>query len=248
MRFTKSSDTCDFTMSLGDHLEELRWRLVLAIAGVLIATVLCLVLGPQILHLIQLPYNQIVPDKPLTTFGPADGFTAYMKISLISGLVISSPWVFYQLWMFIGAGLYPKEKKYVYCAIPFCAFLFISGALFFVIFVAPVSLKFFIKFNEYIGVSSTWEFKKYIALITSLTLVFGAAFQTPVAIFILTKIGLVSIDTLKKTRKYALLTVFVLSAIVTPPDVVSQVALAIPLYMLFELGILLSYISGRKLS
>jgi sec-independent protein translocase protein TatC len=238
------------TMSLGDHLEELRLRLFLALVGIVICAVICLFFGKRIISFIEGPYiDAMGAEARLQTLAPADGFVSFMKISLISGLVLSSPWVFYQLWMFISAGLYPNEKRYVHLAVPFSAGLFIAGSLFFIFIVAPLTLGFLIKFNKrMLGVSSNFTFQNYISFITTLMLVFGAAFQTPIAIFFLNKTGLVSREALAKSRKFVFLGVFVVGAMVTPPDIVSQVTLALPLYLLFELGILLSYFSKRKSS
>ena len=244
----KKQNLFDSTMSLGDHLEELRRRLVYALIGLVVGTIISFCFGSRIIAFIQAPYNELMPGRPLTTLAPADGFIGYMKISFIAGLIISSPWVFYHLWMYVAAGLYPNEKRYVHVAIPFCAALFIGGALFFLFLVAPISLVFFLKWNEIINVASNWTFQKYVSLITTLMLVFGLAFQTPIAIFFLNMTGLVSIRSLRRSRKYVLLGIFVVAAMVTPPDVISQVTLAIPLYLLFELGIILSWFASRKKS
>jgi len=253
-------------MSLGDHLEELRSRMILALLGLAVGTIVCLCFGKQIVALIKMPYEKAVadittvdpndqnstsvtvtaPTAHLTTLAPADAFIGFMKISFIAGLIISCPWVLYHLWMFVAAGLYVKERRYVQMAVPFSATLFIAGAVFFVLVVAPLCLKFFLKFGELLGLASYWTFQKYVGFITSMMLVFGIAFQTPIAIFLLTKTGLVSIPALKSSRKFVLLGCFVVSAVATPPDVVSQITLALPLYVLFELGILISYFSKRK--
>jgi sec-independent protein translocase protein TatC len=316
----KKQDPLDSTMSLGDHLEELRGRLILAFSGLLIGAVICLCFGTQIIKFIEKPYrelfqtkdaksstkdktielienrfndirqkladdpntpnigqeteefvyrfctevlvtlssdpnftfkspssNQISPPRHLIILRPADGIISYIKIALISGLILTSPWVFYHIWMFVAAGLYAHEKKYVHTAVPFSAALFVTGALFFVLVVAPLTLKFLVKFNEgVLGAMSNFTFADYISFITMLMLIFGVAFQTPIAIFFLTKTGLVSIDGLRRSRKFVLLGIFVLAAMATPPDVISQVTLAIPLYALFEIGILLSHLSQKK--
>jgi len=318
----KPQDPLDTTMSLGDHLEELRGRLILAIIGLLVGTGISLSFGTRIINFIERPYskvfqangakpqteekekiikliedlfynirqkleddpdtpkveqeteeyvhnfcseilvalssdpnftsisqptNQRSPSRRLQILRPADGIISYIKIALMSGLILSSPWVFYQIWMFVAAGLYAHEKKYVHTAVPFSATLFVTGALFFVLIVAPLTLKFLVKFNE--GVLDTWSnftFADYISFITMLMLIFGVAFQTPIAIFFLNRTGLVSIQALRKSRKFVLLGIFIIAAMVTPPDVISQVTLGIPLYFLFELGILLSVFSERR--
>ncbi len=241
----KKQEPFDSTMNLGDHLEELRARLILAIIGLVVGAIICLCFGPKIIDFIKAPYTKL-SENPLVTLGPADAFVAYMKISLVAGLILTSPWVFYHIWMFVAAGLYPKERRYVYVAVPFSVLLFVTGALFFLFVVAPISLRFFLKFGDIIGVAPNWTLQKYVSFITTLMLVFGVAFQTPIAIFILNRTGLVSIQVLRRSRKYVLLGIFVLAAMATPPDVISQVTLAVPLYLLFELGIVLCWFAGRK--
>jgi len=244
----KQQDPLDSTMSLGDHLEELQMRLIRALLGLGLGAVICLVLCSKIIAFIEGPYIGVMgAEARLQTLAPADGIISYIKIALISGLILTSPWVFYQLWMFVAAGLYPHEKRYVHLATPFSAVLFVTGALFFVMVVAPLTLAFLVKFNQgVLGVSSNFTFANYISFITMLMLVFGIAFQTPIAIFFLNKTGLVSIEGLRRSRKFVLLGIFIVAAMATPPDPISQVTLAVPLYALFELGILLSWFSSRK--
>jgi sec-independent protein translocase protein TatC len=244
----KKEDLLNSTMSLGDHLEELRMRLLYALGGLALASIICFCFGPKIIAFMEKPYiNAMGKEARLITLAPADGFISYVKISFISGLIFSSPWVFYHLWMFVAAGLYPHEKRYVYLAAPFSAALFVAGALFFLVVVAPLTLGFLVKFNaKMLGVNSSFTFRRYISFVTHLMLVFGLAFQTPNAIFFLNRTGLVSLEALNRSRKYVLLIIFVVAAMATPPDVISQVTLAVPLYLLFELGILLSYFASRK--
>jgi len=246
----KKQDPLNSTMSLGDHLEELRLRLVLALAGLVVGAIICLCFGSKIIVFIEKPYIGVMGSEArLQTLAPADGFISYVKISLVAGLILSSPWVFYQVWMFVVAGLYSNEKRYVHLATPFSAALFITGALFFIFVVAPITLGFLVKFNKRIlDVSSNFTFQNYISFVTTLMLVFGLAFQTPVAIFFLNRTGLVSLQAMRRSRKFVLLAVFLIAAMATPPDVISQVTLALPLYLLFELGILLSYFANRRRS
>jgi len=310
-------------MSLGDHLEELRARLILAVLGLLVGTVVSLIFGTQILKFIEIPYeiavrnrlqvtqtpeieNEILGfvhvffqtlttrlasdpnaadklkldpdqvgllqdvstqaihawvqethggmrDKPLPfehqrkSMAPAEAFIAYMKVSLVSGLILTAPWVFYQIWAFVAAGLYPIERRYVYRAIPFSTALFIIGALFFLFVIARYTLAFFLSFGDAVSVASTWTLQKYISFVTILMLVFGVAFQTPIAILILVRTGLVSIATLRRHRKYVIVGLAFVSAVATPsPEPISMVALLIPLYALYELGILLSVFAEKK--
>lgn len=318
-KMRKIRNPIDCTMSLGDHLEELRARLILAVLGLFIGTVASLAFGTKILEFIEYPYYQTMnkwladkerprvkseverfadlffanltqglaadPNVPsidpnqvaflhgvskktandwvektqtsgkkslpreywLIALGPADSFIAYMKVSLIAGLILTSPWVFYQIWMFIAAGLYENERKYVHKAIPFSTILFVTGALFFLFYIARVTLGFFVGFGDLVGVANNWTLQKYVSFITIMMLVFGIAFQTPIAVFILVRTGLVSIATLRSVRKYVILGLAFLSAVATPsPDPFSMMALLIPLYALYELGIVLSVFAEKK--
>jgi sec-independent protein translocase protein TatC len=319
-KIRKNLDPVNCVMSLGDHLEELRARLILALLGLVLGVIVSLIFGKQILLVIEWPYNKAIGDRAvklqkadaprvetealafvdaffttltdrlasdanaprdldpnrvaflrsvsaqavqvwvhgehippksdlgsLISLGPAEAFMAYMKIATIAGLILTAPWVFYQLWMFVAAGLYPKERHYVYKAVPFSAGLFIIGALFFLFVIAWVTLKFFLVFGDQVGVASQWTLQKYISFVTVLMLVFGLAFQTPIAVFILVRTGLIAIQTLRNNRKYVLLGLAFVSAIATPsPDPFSMLALLIPLYGLYELGIVLSVIADKK--
>jgi sec-independent protein translocase protein TatC len=242
-------DPLDMTMSLGDHLEELRLRLILALLGLAVAVAVCLFFGTFIIAFIERPYIAAMGQQArLQSLAPADGFTSYMEISVMAGVVIASPWIFYQLWMFISAGLYQHEKRYVYIITPFSAGLFITGALFFVFLIAPVTLKFLVMFNKQVlGVDSNFTFQNYVSFIIIMMLIFGVAFQTPIAILFLTKTGLVSIQAMTRSRKFVIMGIVVLAAIATPgSDMFSLFSLAIPLYLLFELGIFLSLIAERR--
>ena len=237
------------SMGLGDHLEELRRRLILSMEGLVIAIVLCLFFGKAIITFIEKPYIEAMGQQArLQVLSPAEGFTSYMAMSAVAGIVLASPWIFYQLWMFVSAGLYAHEKRFVYMAVPFSAILFVSGALLFLFLIAPVTLKFLVFFNrEYLGVDSNFTFPNYISFIAILMLIFGVAFQTPIAIFFLIRTGIVPIKFLNRARKYVILGIITVSAAVIPgSDPFSLFALAIPLYLLFELGVLMGYLSERK--
>jgi sec-independent protein translocase protein TatC len=236
------------TMSLGDHLEELRMRLILALLGLVVALIGCLFFGKFIITFIEIPYVKALgPEARLQSIAPADGFVGYMETCMVAGVVIASPWIFYQLWLFIAAGLYPHEKRYVYMAIPFSAGLFIVGALFFIFIIAPLTLRVLVIFNKNIlQISSNWTFPNYLTFVATMMLVFGLAFQTPIAIFFLNKTGLVSTQTLRRIRKFAFLGIVIIAAAATPGgDLLTLFALAIPMYLLFELGILLCYFANR---
>jgi sec-independent protein translocase protein TatC len=243
------SNIPDTTMSLGDHLEELRFRIIYAVIGFGIAAAVCMIFGKYLIAFIEVPYIKIMGDKAqLQSIDPAEGFMSYMEIAMIAALVISSPWIFYHLWKFVSVGLYPHEKKYVYVAVPMCSLLFAAGALLFIFIIAPATLQFFVYFNtEFLRVSSNFTFTNYISFMANMMLIFGLSFQTPIAIFVLIRTGIVEADTFKKYRIYVFLIVVVISSAVIPgSDPISLFAMAIPVYLLFELGLFLSWFSARK--
>ena len=178
----------------------------------------------------------------------SEKFMVYMKTALLFGIVFSSPWVFYQLWKFVSSGLYPHEKRLVYIISPACALLFIAGAMLFLLVIAPIMIKFFVDFD--IGIKSVQTqvtISSYIDFMFSMMLVFGLCFQLPIAITAANRIGIVSVESLKKARKYVLLAIFIVAAVVTPStDMISQIALAVPMYILYEIAIFFSVPSGKK--
>jgi len=237
-------------MSLGDHLEELRLRLVLAIGGLLVGLVVCLFFGKDLMVFISGPYDwamaQAGRDSTLTVIQPAEAFMVYLKTCLLFGLIVSSPWVFYQIWAFVSAGLYKTEKKYVRIIVPASAILFAGGSVFFIKAIGPMAMLFFVKFNPGVFVAINFTLQNYIGMMLALTLVFGLAFQMPILIICLEKIGIVPLSALVRVRKFVILGLVVAAAIVTPPDVISQISLAVPLYALYEASIIICWITGRR--
>jgi sec-independent protein translocase protein TatC len=239
----------DTTMSIGDHLEELRFRIIYALVGFGIAVAICMFFGKYLIAFIEVPYIKAMGESArLQSIDPAEGFISYMEIAMIAAVVISSPWIFYHLWQFVAAGLYPHEKRYVYIAVPFCTALFVAGALFFIFVIAPATLRFFVIFNEkFLKVSSNFTFTNYVSFVATMMLVFGIAFQTPIAIFVLNRTGIVSTELFKKSRKYVFLAVVIIASAVIPgSDPVSLFAMVIPMYLLFELGLFLSWFAEKR--
>jgi len=243
----------DSAMSLGEHLIELRKRFALAIIGAVICIVACLFFTGDILNYLIKPYNDAMKaaglQSGLIILAPTEGFTTYLKIATWAGIILASPWIFYQLWKFISAGLYPKERRYVYIAAPACAILFIAGALFCVILVAPVTLQFLINFNkDYLaGSISSFTFTEYLTFMVSMLVAFGISFQTPVIMFFLNKIGMLPVRLINKSRRYVIFFIVVAAAVITPgSDLISLFALSGALYVLFELGFVSILIAGRK--
>ncbi len=238
-------------MSLGAHLDELRLRLGLALAGFVAAFFAALGAGKWFAGVVLSPYRTAMEgagvELKLQALQPAEPFLVYLKAALVLAALISSPWIFWQLWAFVAAGLYRHERRFVQLAAPACAGLFAAGVLFFLFGIAPWVFRFFMQFDlgiDYLayqpGVGPTADF------ILGLALVFGVAFQTPLAIVFAERLGLVSLVALARARKYVFLGAFVVGAVCTPPDVVSQVALALPLYALYETGLLACRLWPRR--
>jgi sec-independent protein translocase protein TatC len=179
------------------------------------------------------------PGESLKFFALADAFTLNLKVSLWTGLLVSSPFTLYQLWAFLAPGLLPQEKKKVPILSLMAFVLFALGVLFAYFLVWPLTFQFFLGFSSP-TIQPLLAGKEYVSLVLGLTLVFALAFQLPLALMFLGKLGLVTADTLKKYRPYAIVGFFVVGAILTPPDVLSQCFLAITLCLLYELSVLLT--------
>lgn len=179
-------------------------------------------------------------QDPLISLGPLEVITIYFMICMVVGLVLTSPWVFYQAWAFVGAGLYRHERHYVLKFLPFSLGLFLSGVFLCFFGVLPVTLKFLLQFNVWLGVAPTMRITEWMSFATMLPLVFGIAFQTPLVMLFLERIGILTADDFRSKRKIAILVIVAAAAILTPgPDVFSQCALAIPMIALYELGIMM---------
>lgn len=237
-------------MTLGEHLEDLRRRLIYAIIGLVVGMGISLFFGQQIIEVLKGPYVKVMEEfglKPdLAVLDWTSSFTTYLKVSLICGLVVAAPWIFYQLWMFVSAGLYPRERRYVLFAVPFSAGLFVCGAAFFLFVMAPYVLRFLLGFTAWLGLTPVITLQSHIGFMTGMMLIFAVAFQTPLLVLLLVKIGAVPLKTFNKYRKHVIVAILIIAAIVTPPDPFSQIALALPLWLLYELGILLAIIFTRK--
>ncbi|HOD80325.1 MAG: Sec-independent protein translocase protein TatC [Planctomycetes bacterium ADurb.Bin126] len=239
-------------MTLGEHLEELRQRLIKALAGLAIAMVVTIATAKvMITSLLAWPYNQVQiarghPEQKLMVIGATTGFTIFFKVALIAGIVLAAPWIFYQLWMFVAAGLYKNERRYVKATVPFSAALFIAGAMFYLFVAARPMLYFLFSFNDWMGIETNLTLDSHITLMSTMMLVFGLAFQMPLVVLILYKVGILSPETLKYYRRHVIVIILIVCAILTPPDPTAQLLLAVPMYLLYELGMLLVYLSERK--
>jgi sec-independent protein translocase protein TatC len=228
------------------HLEELRKRLIACAIAVGIGFAVCYAFSKRLYKLLVAPLIEIMPEgEGLIFTNLLAPFFTYLKTGLIAGVMLVAPYLFYQLWLFIAPGLYQHEKKYVIPFVTFSSVLFVGGALFGYFLVFPLVFKFFLGFeSEFIQAMPSMN--EVFSFALRLLFGFGIAFELPVVIFFLAKIGVVTPELLRKKRKYALLLMFVVGAIITPPDVISQVILALPLIVLYEFGIILAQIAAGK--
>ena len=234
------TNTEERIMPFLDHLEELRSRLLKSILVVFIATIICYFFSEEIMTFLTYPY----PDK-LIFLAPTESFIVHIKISLFAGIFLSLPILFYQLWQFVVPGLLEKEKVYVPLIVIFSTFFFLIGAAFCYSVIIPFGLKFLLGWQTENLVPSV-TIKEYLKFVTMLILVFGIVFELPLLSFFLTKMGILTPYFLRKNRRYGIVLTFILAAILTPPDFVTQLLLAGPLILLYEVSIIVSKLVSKE--
>lgn len=258
-------------MSFLDHLEDLRWHLIRSTIGIVIAATLAFVFKKFIFDVIIFGPTQMsfptyeglckmsqflgIED---TTFCAdkfpfiiqnrtvAGQFSAHIWTSIYAGFIVAFPYVLYQLWSFISPGLNPNERKNSRGFIIIASILFFLGVLFGYYIITPLSINFLANYQISDQISNEFDISSVIAIVRSSSLASGFVFELPIIIYFLTKVGLVTPQFLKKYRKYALVIVLILSAIITPPDVASQVIVAIPILILYQVSIYISSIVVRN--
>lgn len=228
------------------HLEELRKRLIASAVAAGIGFGICYFFSERMFRVLVLPLKKNMPEGDRLIFtGLPEMFFTYLKTAFVAGILLAAPFIFYQIWMFIAPGLYKNEKKYVIPFVVFSTILFVGGSLFGYFVVFPFGFKFFMGFaNDYI--QALPSVKLYFSFAVKLLFAFGMIFELPVVIFFLARMGLVTSDFLRKKRKYAILMTFVMAAILTPPDVVTQCMMAGPLIVLYEISIYIAKFAAKK--
>ncbi len=316
------------TMSFGDHLEDLRYRLIMGVVGLVVGLILTFIpplfLGRAVMTNMEKPaqdalrrfyeddakrrYDEaklaktqaptvqiefaadefvkqlaaIAPDAKLpdldslkdrrikltqysalddeimktvkttaernaiVTLAPLEGITILFLVCTITGLVLTSPWIFYQIWAFVAAGLYRHERHYVLKFLPFSLGLFLAGVFLCFFFVLPVTLGFLLELNVWLNIEPSLRLSEWMSFATMLPLVFGICFQTPLVMLFLERVGILTAADFRSKRKFAILIIITAAAILTPgPDVFSQCMLAVPMLILYEVGILIIGKNGR---
>jgi sec-independent protein translocase protein TatC len=235
------SKSKDGTMPIVEHLAELRLRLFISAGVLLVAALICFANIELIRSILTRPLEGI----KLIYLSPPEAFMANLRLALISGLIITLPVTIYELSAFIFPGLTREEKIFYVSILLGITFLFGSGVVFAYFIVFPFTLRFFLQFAA-VQLEPRFTISEFISFILSFHLAFGAVFQLPLFTWALGKMGLLTSDFLRRHRKIALLIMLVLSAIITPPDIISQVVMVLPLLFLYEVGIFMVRISEKK--
>ena len=250
--------TTEKEMSFFEHLEELRWHLVRSVAAIITVAIGVFAAGDWIFRLlIEAPLqkdfvtyriiNRIAPaldfyppeNLNLTTVNFGEAFITHLKVSFLLGLVVAIPYVFWEFWRFISPGLYAKERQAARGIVFICSFLFLCGVFFGFFVISPFAVTFL--GNYEIGtVVNTPTLSSYVNYMTMFTVPVGLVFELPIIVYFLSKIGLVYPETMKRYRKHAFVVILLVAAIITPPDVVTQFLIGIPLYVLYEVSIRIS--------
>lgn len=256
-------------MTFLEHLEELRWHLIRAIVSILVVAILAFIFNDIVFDNIIFPPKTpaFITNRLLCAFGDlvnikslcinskplelisikmAGQFTTHIMVSLVAGIIVAFPYVFLQFWNFITPALYTKERQYARGAVFFSSLLFMLGVLFGYFIIVPLSVHFLGSYSVSEEVTNQIYLLSYISTVASVTLASGIIFELPILVFFLTKAGIVTPSFLRKYRRHSLIIILALSAIITPPDIFSQVLVAFPLVILYEVGIKISKNIVRK--
>jgi len=227
MKPLKQDDKIPFT----EHLEELRTRLLIVLASIAVGFMTCYYFSGWLVEFIRRPLG-----RELIFIAPTEAFFINLKLAFFGGLFLATPIILFQTWRFVAPGLLEKEKRLTLPIVASSSIFFLLGSLFAYYIILPISTQFFLSFATQ-GLQPMISVGNYLSFSTKLILAFGIVFQLPVAIFFLSKLGILRSKTLRQNRRYAILIIFIVAAILTPPDVISQVMMAIPLLLLYEGGI-----------
>jgi len=234
-------------MTFLEHLEELRWTIINSLIGIVVAAILSWIFIDRIINDILL-YPAARYGIKLQNLRPFGQLFLYFQVAMMSGIILSLPWIVYQIWKFIEPALHKHEKKYVSLIVLFTTFSFILGALFAYFVMLPYSLNFAFSFGSE-AIENRFAIDEYLSIVISMIILSGIVFELPMLSFFLTKLGILTPTILRRYWRYAIVLILILAAIITPTvDPVSQSLLAIPLFLLYEISIWVSKISMRKKS
>ena len=231
-----------------EHLGELRDRLVRSFIAVAIGFVVAYFFKEKLFEILTAPLITAMGENSTARMiftGLPEAFFTYLKVALLTGIILATPVLFYEFWMFVSPGLYRGEKKYLLPIVFLSVFFFAIGASFGYFVVFPYGFKFFLGFATE-TIYAMPSMKEYLSFASKMLLAFGFVFELPLVLTFMARMGLVTVPFLKKNRKYALLLFFVGAALITPPDVVTQIMMALPLMLLYEISIIGAKIFGKE--
>jgi sec-independent protein translocase protein TatC len=237
----------DDEMSFLDHLEELRWRIIKALIGIVAGAVICGIFIDWILNNFLLaPALHTNPPLQLINLKPYGQLVLYMEVILVGGIILSIPNIFYQLWKFIEPGLHHTEKRYISSIVFFSSVCFLGGIVFAYFVMLPTALKFFAAFGT-TAISNNIAINEYFSFVISVLISAGVVFELPMVSFFLSRVGILTPKFMRKYRRHAIVIILLLAGILTPgPDVTSQLLLGVPLFVLYEISILISAFAQKK--
>ena len=222
----------NFLQSFFKHIEELRSRLIKSAGAFVLAFCLCYNFIGKLIPVI------IAPAGHLVFTSPADAFSAYMMVGSIMALIVASPYIVYQIWAFVGGALRPDEKKFVLIFAPLSLVFFLSGGAFAFFVTVPMAYRFLMSFSSVYLIPMV-TVQNYLGFLGHMILAFGVAFELPLILAFLAKIGIASPEYLRQKRRHAIIIILITAALVAPPDIMSMMVLAVPLMILYELGIVM---------
>ena len=232
-------------MSFLDHIEELRWRIIYALIGIIIFTIVAWIFIDPLVEIVLLKPARDA-NASLQNLRPFGQLFLYMQVAIVAGIVASLPNIFYQLWQFISPALRKKERRYILWIVMFSTICFLAGIAFAYFVMLPLTMSFAAQFGS-AEISNAFAIDEYMSIIISVMLAAGLIFELPMVSFFLSKLGILTPKFMRKYRRHAIVIIMVLSAFLTPgADPVSQLILAIPLVLLYEISILISKLSAKK--
>ena len=234
-------------LPLTAHLEELKKRLIRSLIGIGIGFGACYYYKDWLFRIITKPLMDVMPKNSFMIYTSLpEAFFTYMKIAFFASIFLTAPFTLYQIWKFISPGLYPREKKYVIPFVLTSTLLFVGGVVFGYYLALPPAFGFFVEFSSD-TLRPMFTMKEYLSFSLKLLLAFGVSFELPVFIFFMAKLGIVNSRMMSRQRRYAILIIFILAAILTPsPDAFTQVIMAVPLMILYEFSIYVAKFAERK--
>jgi len=222
----------DKELTLVEHLSELRKRLIISFLGIVVGSIISYSFVDRIVDFLVKPADKL----EFIYLSPPELFMAYIKIAVISGILISSPITLMQIWLFVKPGLKPNERRYLRFGLWMGIIFFLIGAVFAYYTLVPINIRFFIEISKN-EIAPMISFDSYLRFVSTLLLSSGLVFELPLLIILLAQLNLITANSLIKYRKYVILIIFIIAAIITPPDVISQILLGVPMVVLYEISI-----------